>query len=210
MLRAIVRSDGQQQILEDLPPYRIETLDLRSATRESAEAQLLSLRRTMSHQVRPADQWPLFEVRASLLPGGVIRIHISFDLLIGDAWSWNILMFELFHFYQNPELPLPPLELSFRDYVLGEVALQQTAIYQRALEYWMARLDSIPPAPELPLRKSLASIEHPVFKRRSHQLPEEQWSRLKKRAVTAGLTPSGILVAAFAEALAVWCRSPRL
>lgn len=210
MLRAIVRSDGQQQILEDLPPYRIETLDLRSATRESAEAKLLGLRRTMSHQVRPADQWPLFEVRASLIPGGVIRIHISFDLLIGDAWSWNILMFELFHFYQNPELPLPPLELSFRDYVLGEVALQQTAIYQRALEYWMARLDSIPPAPELPLRKSLASIEHPVFKRRSHQLPEEQWSRLKKRAVTAGLTPSGILVAAFAEALAVWCRSPRL
>lgn len=210
MLRAIVLPDGRQQILKDLPPYRIEALDLRSLTRENAEPELLALRRAMSHQVRASDRWPLFEVKASLVPGGVTRIHISFDLLIGDAWSWNILMFELFHFYRDPEASLPTLDLSFRDYVLGELALQESEIYRRSLEYWRNRLDTLPPAPDLPLRTNLASLERPVFKRRSQQLAAEKWTRLKKRAATAGLTPSGVLLAAFAEALAVWCRSPRL
>ena len=210
MLRAIVLPDGRQQILNDLPPYSIETFDLRSLTRENAEPELLAVRRAMSHQVRASDRWPLFEVKASLVPGGVTRIHISFDLLIGDAWSWNILMFELFHFYRDPRASLPPLDLSFRDYVLGELALQETEIYRRSLEYWRNRLDTLPPAPDLPLRTNLAGLERPVFKRRSQQLPAEEWTRLKKRAATAGLTPSGVLLAAFAETLAVWCRSPRL
>jgi amino acid adenylation domain-containing protein len=208
MLRAIVLPDGQQQILKGLSAYQIEVLDLQHATRESAETELLTLRQNMSHQVRPSDRWPLFEVRASLIPGGVTRIHVSFDLLIGDAWSWNILMFELFHFYRDGRL-LPPLELSFRDYVLGEIELQKTAIYERALAYWKKRLDSLPLAPDLPLRINPASLERPVFHRRSHQLPAEQWTRLKKRAVAAGLTASGVLLAAFAETLAVWCSNPR-
>jgi amino acid adenylation domain-containing protein len=210
MLRALVRPDGQQQILKEVPPYRIKVLDLSSHSAEGAAAELLAFRKQMSHQVLPSDSWPLFEVRASLLPGGATRIHISFDLLIGDAWSWRILMFEMLQFYRQPDMEAAPLLLSFRDYVLGEITLQQTPLYQRALEYWTARLDSLPPAPDLPLRKSLAAIEHPVFTRRSHQVPADQWNSLKKRAIAAGLTPSGLLLAAFAETLAVWCRSPRL
>ncbi|HLJ89395.1 MAG TPA: amino acid adenylation domain-containing protein [Candidatus Angelobacter sp.] len=209
MLRAIFLPDGQQQILEHVPEYEIEILDLRDVALEPADFRLQTVRRRMSHQVLPANRWPLFELRASLLANGKTRIHFSFDLLIGDAWSWRILMFELLQFYQDPGLILPPIELSFRDYVLGMAALEETEGYRRSLQYWRDRLETLPPAPDLPLARSLAGIEKPVFKRHEVRLPAEQWRNLKARATRRALTPSGVLLAAFGEVLAVWCRSPR-
>ena len=210
MLRAVVHSDGQQQILESVPPYQIAAIDLRHLDAETAATELEALRHDMSHQVLAADCWPLFDLKASLLPDGKVRIHLSFDLLIGDGWSWRIMIFELFTFYRQPDFEIAAPELSFRDYVLGEIEMQKMPIYQRASRYWLDRLDTLPPAPELPLARSLAEIEQPRFLRRSHQLAPEKWRRLKQRALAAKLTPSGLLLAAFSEALATWCKSPRI
>jgi amino acid adenylation domain-containing protein len=49
----------------------------------------------------------------------------------------------------------------------------------------------------------------PRFARHAARLPRETWSRLKERATRAGLTPSGVLLAAFSEVLAAWSKSPR-
>src|SRR6478672_389069 len=67
MLRAIVSSDGRQRVLKSVPPYQIPTLDLRRADPDAVESGLKAVRESMSHQVLPSDQWPLFEIRASLL-----------------------------------------------------------------------------------------------------------------------------------------------
>jgi aryl carrier-like protein len=90
MLRAIVRPDGQQQILEEVPPYEIALLNLRGLDEMRVSAELEAVREAMSHQVRPADQWPLFEIRASQCDAERTRVHISFDILIGDASSFRI------------------------------------------------------------------------------------------------------------------------
>jgi amino acid adenylation domain-containing protein len=209
MLRAIVRPDGQQQVLEQVTPYRIEVLDLRGQDAEAAAAQLAALRERMSHQVLPSDRWPLFKIRASRLTNQRVRIHISLDALISDAWSWQILGHELIQLYQNPETPLTPLEISFRDYVLAEVALHESELYQRSLAYWQSRLPTLPPGPELPLARSPGSLAQPQFVRRAASLEPEAWGRLKERAARAGLTPSGLLAAAFAEVLTVWSKNPR-
>jgi|GEM_PF-597043 len=208
MLRSIVLADGTQQILESVPPYRIEIADLRGAATRGADAHLLTVREEMSHQVLATDCWPLFDIRASQLTGGV-RIHFGLDYLIADAWSVGIIFREIFAFYDNPELKLPALEFSFRDWVLAEIAQQSSESHQKAERYWRERLPSLPPAPELPLATSPDALRSPRFVRRARRLNPEVWERVKKLGARAGLTPSGILLGAFSEILTAWSKSPR-
>jgi amino acid adenylation domain-containing protein len=208
MLRMLVRSDGQQQILEQVPTYEIQVLDLRGESPEMTASQLAEIRDRMSHQVLPANQWPLFEIRASQLNDNKVRFHISIDALILDAWSFEIISRELAELIQNPEISLPPLELSFRDYVLAEIAFRNSETYRRSLEYWQSRLATLPPSPELPLQTNLTAVKHPRFVRRTGKLEPNTWERLKNRIKQVGVTPSGFLLAAFAEILTVWSKSP--
>ncbi|WP_309055726.1 phosphopantetheine-binding protein, partial [Streptomyces sp.] len=62
MLRAIVRPDGRQQILASVPDFTIGYEDLTGHTEQDAEAAVAALRETLSHEVRPADRWPLFDL----------------------------------------------------------------------------------------------------------------------------------------------------
>ncbi|AFY89105.1 non-ribosomal peptide synthetase [Chroococcidiopsis thermalis] len=206
MLRAIVRPDGQQQILEQVPPFQIQVQDLRGKSQEEIELEIEQVRDRLSHQVIPSDRFPLFEICVSLLDAGRVRIHISFDALIADLRSIEIILQQLYEIYQNPHVSLKSSELSFRDYVLALEKLQISENYQRALDYWLHRLPQLPPAPELPLVKNLAAIGRSRFHRRIHKLDAEIWGRLKHRVSQSNLTPSGLLIAAFAEVLTIWSR----
>ncbi len=210
MLRAVVHPDGQQQILPEVPSYVIDVVDLRGSPQDTIADRLAAIRQRMSHQVLACDRWPLFEIRAAQLNGGRCRLFASMDLLISDAWSFSVLLQELRQLFQDRDALLPPLELSFRDYVLAEKALQDSELYHRSLAYWRRRLPTLAPAPELPLAKDPATIQQPHFVRRSARLPADAWSRLKRRAAQAGLTPSGVLLAAYAEILTAWSKHPRL
>ncbi|NEP58316.1 MAG: amino acid adenylation domain-containing protein [Symploca sp. SIO2G7] len=209
MLRVIVRPDGQQQILEQVPLYEVKVLDLREKSPEIAASQLAEVRDHMSHQVLPADQWPLFEIRASQLNHQKVRFHISIDALMVDAWSSQVISRELDELIKNPEISLPPLELSFRDYVLAEISFRNSEVYSSSLEYWQNRLATLPPSPKLALKENLAVVKDPRFVRRTGKLKPDIWALLRNRATQMGVTPSGILLAAFAEILAVWSKSSK-
>ncbi|HBL10960.1 MAG TPA: non-ribosomal peptide synthetase [Cyanobacteria bacterium UBA11162] len=209
MLRAVVLPDGQQQIIENVPFYQIKVLDLRGKDEEFVNTELEAIRQQMSHQVLPADQWPLFEFRATYLNGERVRLHISYDLQVFDAWSLFRLFDEWFQLYQNPQMKLKPLDLSFRDYVLAEQALQETDLYKRSQDYWLNRLDTLPPAPDLPLAKSPQQLTQYRTKRYEGSIERTQWQQLKQRAAKVGLTPSGVLLAAFAEIITLWNKNPQ-
>ncbi|HMQ31650.1 MAG TPA: amino acid adenylation domain-containing protein [Chloroflexaceae bacterium] len=209
MLRAVILPDGSQRVLEQVPPYQIERLDLRGLAPEITKTWLDNLREQLSHQVLETDEWPLFELRASLLDDERIRLHISFDILIADVWSLRTIFREWASHYHAPDVALPQLELTFRDYVLAERALQGSDIYNRALDYWRQRLAELPPAPDLPLAVAPETLTQPRFVRHSAQLEPELWRGLKARATRAGLTPSGLLLAAFADVVALWSKNAR-
>ncbi|MEE8587676.1 MAG: acyltransferase domain-containing protein, partial [Acidobacteriota bacterium] len=151
MLRVVFLADGRQKTLQKVPPFRLKILDLRGKDPQLVAAKLEEIRQTLSHQMLPTDQWPLFDIRATLLEDGIVRLHKSVDYLVFDAWSAEILAREHNLFYQDPEADLPALEITFRDYVLAEAGLQQTEFYRRSRRYWLDRLDDLPPAPDLPL-----------------------------------------------------------
>jgi amino acid adenylation domain-containing protein/FkbM family methyltransferase len=208
MLRAIFLDDGRQQVLREAPAYRFKELDLSGADTDSRDAALLRVREEMSHQVLRADRWPLFEIRASRLDDQHLRLHISLDALIADARS----IFRLFHewsrYYNEPDLKLPPPAVTFRDYVTTIEGMRNGTRYARARSYWMDRLPSLPPAPQLPMKTVQASGAAPRFSRRTARLSAKDWELLKQRAADAELTTSAVLLTAYAVVLTEKSRSP--
>ena len=208
MLRAVVLPDGQMQILERVPRYRIPAVDLRGKEASEIASELEAIRSRLSHQVLAVDRWPAFEMQASRLDGDRIRMHVSIDLVHIDASSLIVLFRDWERLYREPEVQLAPLELSFRDYVLAVRKLRESAAYQRSLEYWKQRVASLPPAPELPLTKNPSGLTQPRFARRTARLEAPTWRRLKQQASELGLTPSAVLLAAYAEVLRAWAGVP--
>ncbi|MFC3890655.1 amino acid adenylation domain-containing protein [Lentzea rhizosphaerae] len=201
MLRAVVLPDGTQQVLETVEPYRI-VVDS-SADEKSA----LAVRAQMSAEMRPADEWPLWEVRASRFADGRVRVHLSFDLLVADLWSLRLVMRDWASCYTEPGLELPEVELSFRDCVLAQARAQDSPRASAALEYWRGRMDTLPGAPELPLAVSPREIKRPEFVRRSRRISVSAWNRVKKLAASHGVTASTTLLAAYAAVIGRWSRS---
>ena len=207
MLRAVVNKDGQQVILPEVAEYKVQVADLSQRTEDERVQPLLALRKRLSHQVFTPDQWPLFHIEAALLPNNKVRFFVSFDVLIGDAWSFQLLGKEMAQLIQGSTFS--HLSLSFRDYVMAEQAFQATPAYEQALAYWQDRLDTLPPAPTLPLTMAPSQVKNPRFERRSGRLSVEDWTWVKQLANKFSLTPSGVVLAAFSEVLTTWSSQPQ-
>lgn len=207
MLRAVILSDGRQQIMAEVPAYTIKKLDLLNYIENTKEKELLEIRNAMSHKVYPADQWPLFEIRATLLKKDVTRLHISMDLLIADAYSIALLMKYVMDFYKDPTAKptMPPL--SFRDYVRAEKKFRTTEAYERSRRYWHDRLALLPSAPDLPLAQIGSTRSKTRFVRREFRLPAEKWKWFERIARKFELTSANALLAIFAQVLSRWSRN---
>jgi amino acid adenylation domain-containing protein len=208
MLRAVVRNDGQQQVLPEVSHLSVEVMDLRGRPEDEVASILASVHDDLSRVATPTDRWPLLRLRVHHLDHAAYRIHFGFPLLLGDERSYQVFNDELARLYQDPEAQLEPLTLTFRDYVQSRLAMRHTEAFRRSEAYWNERLPMLPPAPQLPLGRPPDSLARLVFHRRSGRLAPELWRTLKERFLQAGVTPTAALGAAFAEILARWSKSP--
>ena len=209
MMRMVTLPEGVQKVLAEVPPYHIAIHDLRSLDSEAQDAAVGALRQRMSHQRFSVERWPLFEVSGCRLSETRVRLHLSFDALLADAWSFEVLLRDFTRFYREPEVVLPPLEVTFRDYVMAVLGSRESDVYRRAREYWMARLDDFADAPALPTVVKLESLAEPRFVRRRHCMDSGKWGAIKRRATIEGLTLSAVTLTAFAMVLARWSQSQR-
>ncbi|GAB2971342.1 hypothetical protein GCM10023080_038950 [Streptomyces pseudoechinosporeus] len=200
MLRAVFDDDGRQQVLADVPEFAIPVA--------KGEEHLAALREEMSHQVLDPSRWPLFDVRAVRYGDGRTRIGVSLDNLVLDGLSMMTVFTELGALYADPDAQLPPVELTFRDYLTSVRPAPETVAADET--YWRDRLPELPPAPRLPLLRDPATLGHPRFVRTSGELAADRWRRLKERAREHGVTPSTLLLAAYGEVLGTWSESPEL
>ena len=208
MLRAEILPDGTQHILHQVPEYTIRELDLSGLSAEAVEQGIEQVRGEMSHQMLDVHHWPVFDVRVTRLASHQARIHFSSDALMFDVWSFVIIIEDLVKFYLDESVLLPTLELSFRDYVIAEESLRTTERHQRALAYWRGRISTLAAAPDLPMAMDPSLLKKPRFTRLHAKMEPEAWGRLKLKAVRAGMTATGLMLAAYAEVLAVYSREP--
>jgi 3-oxoacyl-(acyl-carrier-protein) synthase/non-ribosomal peptide synthetase component F/acyl carrier protein/short-subunit dehydrogenase/aryl carrier-like protein len=200
MLRAVVLPNGQQQILQDVPTYRFKVLDLRHRPAERASA----VARVRADMIgRPADvsQWPLFDIRASLQDARDVTLHFAIDELIADGSSVQLLLQQWDQLYRDPQMPLPQLDLSFRDYVLSIKAFERTQRYKRSLQYWSQRLDGVHGGPELPLRSQVSESSQHARRSLVSRLEPQQWQSLQSTVSRLGVSETTLLLCVFAEVL---------
>jgi amino acid adenylation domain-containing protein len=204
-LRLEFLPDGRQRVLERAPPYELTVFDRRGLSPEQQAEATGALRAKMRQTAPPLQGWPHFEICLEQLAADRTRLHVNFDMLIVDLHSIGVVFRDWRAFYEGRGAALPALALSLRDYMNGERALRasQTAT-GAALDYWRARYASLPPAPPLPERSSRETTRRgrSDFEHREARLPAERWADLRTRARREGLTPSGVLCAAFAEVVA--------
>ncbi|MFE5076192.1 non-ribosomal peptide synthetase [Streptomyces halstedii] len=221
MLRAVVHHDGYQRVLPDVPDLTVGADDLTALPSATAEEEVERTRARLSARQAPAGQWPLFDVHVSTTAERAV-LHLSFDMLVVDHASLRVLLAEFRRRYEGAALTEAP-RITFRDYVLARRALTGTDGHSRDRAYWTERLDTLPPAPELPLaepweaavgaggdtRRPPASGDAVTFRRLEVLLPAADRERLAERAARRGLTVSTALLTAYAETVGHWSRTSR-
>jgi pyochelin synthetase len=205
MLRVVVYQEGYQQVLPSVAPYRIPVADLRGECADTVDVRLRKVRDELGHKVHPTGEWPLFELCVTQTSDRAI-LHLSLDFLMADWTSIQRLLGQLDRLQADPGHELPPCEITYRDYVLAERGLLESPRYQRDRDYWLARIDDLPLAPELPTTTQLDA--EPTFHHHAGKLTATDWSAFKDYAAAAGLTASGAVMAAFAEVIGRWSRRP--
>lgn len=207
MLRAVITEDGRNQVLAQVPDYRIRRHDLAALAVEQREDALADLRRRLSHRVHRPDRWPLFDVRAAVVDEHTTRLFVGIDALICDAGSFLILDRDLRDHYLDPDAEKPAVRIGFAEYVAHTTARTDGPETRRAQEYWRQRLDDLPAPPALPTRTRTQA--QPWFARRADRLGPAEWQALRRHAAAHGVTPSAVLLTAYADALATWSGDDR-
>ncbi|MFI8966909.1 amino acid adenylation domain-containing protein [Streptomyces sp. NPDC053493] len=207
-LRTVAGPDQTQRVLTDdeITPYTIAVTDARNLPAGERAARLDRVRAELTEQVLPLDRAPLWDVRATLLDGDRVRLHLAVDLLFLDMRGLYRLLEEWRRHYDDPHWRPEPPEPAFRDYVLAHEELRHDTVGREDAAYWAERLDTLPPAPELPLAVAPEQLGTPRFVRHRAALAPERWAALRAAAARHGLTPSGVLLAAYAEVVRTWSR----
>lgn len=188
---------------------RISRLDLRGESPEEQERIRAALREERSHRVLAADQVPLIAADVTILADDRMVLHVSHDGLVMDGISMFLFFRAWWRGYRDGPDDSAPGELPYEEYVAALQAGREKAPARRSREYWLARVDDLAPHPDLPLATSPSALTTTRFSQRQVRLDERAWTALKERAAFAGLTPSALLLAAYAETLSVWGAGPR-
>ncbi|MFF0114953.1 non-ribosomal peptide synthetase [Streptomyces prasinus] len=200
-----------RQVTEFRPRrLRIPVLDLRKESAEEQGRVRERLRQERSHRVLPADQAPMISAEVTVLADDRMVLHVSHDGLVMDGISMFLFFRAWWQQYRDGgEDGNAPEELPYEEYVAALEAGRGRAPARRSREYWLGRVDDLAPHPDLPLRTSPSALTSSRFSQRTVRLDKRAWTALKERASFAGLTPSALLLAAYAEALSAWGAGPR-
>ncbi len=212
MLRAVILPDGRQCVrpFEEAPRFDIPCDDWRGVEPREIDIRTAQIREEMSHEVRPADSGYLFDFRSARIDDRTTRLFLSVDLLNLDLGSLVILVREWRLLYEQPEARLPPLPIGYRDYARALEDEGKSRQGLSALEFWRARLSTLPPKPELAHRIAANALRKPRFVRRMLRTSRQKFAQFENRARGHGLTPSSALLAAYAEVLALYGRDTAL
>ncbi|MBE6052204.1 MAG: amino acid adenylation domain-containing protein [Clostridium sp.] len=208
MLRAIILPNGKQKVLENVPDYNIEVIDLTNKTVEEKEDCNLKLRHEMSHHIFDTDVWPLFNFKALKMDVSTYKILFEIDLLIADGASIQMIFKEMKEFYDGKEKK--ELGITFKDYMCNYKSVLESKKYKEDKEYWQNKLPEIPKAAQLPLKKKVSEVDEPNFGRKLRIIENSTWANICEKAAQNSITPAMILFTAYAKVLSRWSNQDKL
>src|SRR5262249_8300329 len=121
--------------------------------------------------------------------------------IIGDGWSWGVLLHELAVLYdafrQGHPSPLPELPLQYADYAHWQQQWLSSEAGRTQLAYWMPQLSDPLPRFELPTDRPHTAELSLLTARQSFHLPQELTTALTHLSRQEDTTVFMTLVAGF-------------
>ncbi len=192
-----VFEDGEQRFLPEVAHYKIDYYSLRN------EDELLALRAKYSHKVYSPDRYPLFDIFLSKYQGKYL-LHVSFDAIIIDMTSFKILFSEWIALYNDENLVLPTLNISYRDYQLQYERLRSSNLFKRAQQYWLQKIDDFTLETGLPLASYPSRLDKPIFRRLSTTIPMSNWQKIVDKCQRFNISPTALIIELYSRTLCYW------
>lgn len=205
-LRLQVCSSGQQIHNPSNNTVHVIFNDLRDKPTDVAQQLLEQYRSTYSSQMLDIESGEVFAVALSLLENGNSRLHLDIDMIAADAVSYRTLLRDLALLYDDPDVELADLAMSYKDCRMA-IEHNWESIKESSGMWWQTQLASLPNGPLLPLKA--ASSQHPITTRRHFNIDPQRKAQLYAQCRQYGLTPSVVLATVLAETLAGWSKDPR-
>lgn len=208
MLRAVIVSDGMQQVIPDPPQVAITVEDLSDLTSDEQEQKRAAIADKMWNSVSDLGAWPQNDFHfLKATSQGTGTLHCRIEMWCLDGRSVQVFFEDLAALYDDPTCKLPPLTLRFRDYLAKVAEEEQSEDYKRSLQYWKERLATLPPPPNLP--KSPRSTEtdsvgSELFESFNHLLSAEHSRTILDFCTRKGLSLASFLATAYADVLRLW------
>ncbi|CAM5455826.1 hypothetical protein SVIOM342S_09116 [Streptomyces violaceorubidus] len=175
-----------------------------TADADALEAEASAVRRRLSHHRYPPGHWPPFQVEICREPAGRAVIHLSLDGTVTDAHGTDLLLHHWWHAYTSEEHPLPEAPFSLRDTLDALARHRGSAAHRAALTRAAERHKGLPGGPSVllaePPEPPPGLDGHPRTPRRGRLTPA-QWAGLRARAAGLRVSPTSLVLTAFAEAL---------
>lgn len=198
ILRAVVYENGQQQVLNNIHKYEIKQFDLSYLSAGKVEEEINRERLRHSKIVFPLAQWPFFEITASLLNNNKTILHATFDFLLYDMSSIELVFRDVKNIILNEDMALNKCDFTYRDYIISLEHYCKHENCQKALDYWAKKFSQISSGPQLPYNLSLAETIN--SKRKRHSLIIRDYKQLQRPKTN--FAPLGMIVlTAYAEVL---------
>lgn len=206
MLRSVIISDVEQQILPSVPYYSFNIHDVSSEPEVVAQDKLTHLRKQISTSL-DVDFWPLFNITVCNGMYNVSNIFVSFDLVILDGRSFKILLDEWCQIYNDLSTSLPNFKSSFRDHLIKITDERSGEAWKTSMAYWQKRLSTLPMAPDLPQALPTGQLRSYAMTHHHATVPATTWKQFCLRASEQGLTPSSAICSVFTDILRGWSKN---
>lgn len=211
MLSAVVIPPDSLRVVPFEEGPVLEEIDLRGHDPRTPDEDYLRYRRELEDRRYPLGAWPLHEFR--LLQFDTCSIlQFSVDMIIADFVSVKVMTQELMDLYAGRR-PAPLAEATFRDIIMARTRRAAdpagSAQYESAKQYWTEAIETMRDKPSLPVEHASAPSDDELarFTRRVWRCGSEAWAAFTRRAGGHGVTPSNVLLTAYADVVRRWSSS---
>ena len=165
ILRTVIREDETSEIRQvvntpESSGFRVEYLDLRGKASEEDVRSLVQQEMVYEFDLSmgPLLRAVLYHVEGKKWVFSLVMHHI-----ISDGWSREILIKELFSFYnsrlEGTRVALPPLRIQYKDYASWQQEQLTGGALSQSKVYWLTQFSGDLPLLELPLDKPRPGVK---------------------------------------------------
>lgn len=147
---------------------------------------------------------PLARMHVAAVPGGPTLVGIAVEHLVCDGWSLAVLAKDLWSYYADTDAQLPPVRVSFPNFVESQHRYLDSADGRRDLKTWAERLRTIGSLPEIRFpgfTPAPGPVDYSSTSAVGYAIDAETYQGLRNLGGSLGLSPIGLVNAALSGAV---------